>query len=184
MSNSLQTYGLYPARLLGPWDFPGKDTGVDCHFLLQKIFLIFLNQRIELASLALAGGFLTTEPPGKSKLGVGFLKIIVWHKDLDARSFFGTWSQEDKWGSKEVRRGSETNKGCVHTKGVFVVWSSLPTGEPPSKGPHLPTRQGHAEDPVLPSHGLSEKMTAVKGNYHNSMANSCPPNLKILQALN
>ena len=28
-----------PARLFCPWDFPGKNTGVDCHFLLQGIFL-------------------------------------------------------------------------------------------------------------------------------------------------
>ena len=27
-----------PTRLLRPWDFPGKDTGVGCHFLLQEIF--------------------------------------------------------------------------------------------------------------------------------------------------
>ena len=27
------------ARLLCPWDSPGKNTGVDCHFLLQGIFL-------------------------------------------------------------------------------------------------------------------------------------------------
>ena len=26
-------------RLLCPWSFPGKNTGVDCHFLLQGIFL-------------------------------------------------------------------------------------------------------------------------------------------------
>ena len=26
-------------RLLCPWDFPGKNTGVDCHFLLHRIFL-------------------------------------------------------------------------------------------------------------------------------------------------
>ena len=25
--------------LLHPWDFPGKSTGVGCHFLLQRIFL-------------------------------------------------------------------------------------------------------------------------------------------------
>ena len=25
-------------RLLCPWDFPGKNTGVGCHFLLQGIF--------------------------------------------------------------------------------------------------------------------------------------------------
>ena len=29
-----------PCRLLCPWDSPGKNTGVGCHFLLQGIFLI------------------------------------------------------------------------------------------------------------------------------------------------
>ena len=29
---------LYPARLLCPWDFPGKNTGVSCHFLLHGFF--------------------------------------------------------------------------------------------------------------------------------------------------
>ena len=38
MSNSLCPHGLYPARLLCPWDFPGKNTGVCCHVLLQGIF--------------------------------------------------------------------------------------------------------------------------------------------------
>ena len=28
-----------PPRLLCPWNSPGKNTGVDCHFLLQEIFL-------------------------------------------------------------------------------------------------------------------------------------------------
>ena len=36
VSDSLQP--LQPARLLCPWDFPGKNTGVDCHFILQGIF--------------------------------------------------------------------------------------------------------------------------------------------------
>ena len=40
LSNSLQSHGLYPARLLCPWDSPGKNIGVGCHFLLQGIFLI------------------------------------------------------------------------------------------------------------------------------------------------
>ena len=31
-------HGLQPARLLCSWDFPGKNTGVGCHFLLQGIF--------------------------------------------------------------------------------------------------------------------------------------------------
>ena len=38
MSNSLRLHGLEPARLLCPWDFPGKNTRVGCYFLLQGIF--------------------------------------------------------------------------------------------------------------------------------------------------
>ena len=36
---TLWPHGLWPARLLCPWDSPGKDVGVDCHSLLQKILL-------------------------------------------------------------------------------------------------------------------------------------------------
>ena len=39
VSDSLQHHGLYLTRLLCPWTFPGKSTGVGCHFLLQGIFL-------------------------------------------------------------------------------------------------------------------------------------------------
>ena len=35
MSDSLQSHGLQPTRLLHPWDFPGKSTGVECHCLLH-----------------------------------------------------------------------------------------------------------------------------------------------------
>ena len=38
ISNSLQPYGLKPTRLLCPWDFSGKNTGVDFHSPLQGIF--------------------------------------------------------------------------------------------------------------------------------------------------
>ena len=38
MSDSLQHYGLYPTRLLCPWDSADKNTGVGCHALFQEIF--------------------------------------------------------------------------------------------------------------------------------------------------
>ena len=38
MSDSMQTYGLQPPRLLCQGDSPGKDTGVGCDALLQGIF--------------------------------------------------------------------------------------------------------------------------------------------------
>ena len=39
VSDSFRPHGLKPARLLCPWNSPGKNTGVCCHFLLQGIFL-------------------------------------------------------------------------------------------------------------------------------------------------
>ena len=39
VADSLQPHGLQPARLLCPWSSPGKNTGVGCHSLLQRIFL-------------------------------------------------------------------------------------------------------------------------------------------------
>ena len=30
------THGLQPTRLFHPWDFPGKSTGVGCHYLLRN----------------------------------------------------------------------------------------------------------------------------------------------------
>ena len=38
MSGSLRPHGLQAARLLCPWHFSGKNTGMGCHFLLHGIF--------------------------------------------------------------------------------------------------------------------------------------------------
>ena len=35
MSDSVQAHRRRPTRLPRPWDSPGKNTGVGCHFLLQ-----------------------------------------------------------------------------------------------------------------------------------------------------
>ena len=35
MSDSVRPHRWQPIRLHRPWDSPGKNTGVDCHFLLQ-----------------------------------------------------------------------------------------------------------------------------------------------------
>ena len=37
MSNPQRPHGLQPSRLLHPWDFPGRSTGVGCHCLLLTV---------------------------------------------------------------------------------------------------------------------------------------------------
>ena len=67
LCHTLQPHGLWPARLLCPWNFSGKNTGVDCYFLLQGIFW---TQGLNSVSPALAGRFFATEPLGKSLYGM------------------------------------------------------------------------------------------------------------------
>ena len=46
VSDSVRPHGQQPTRLLRPWDSPGKNTGVGCHFLLQVlgtgVFILFI----------------------------------------------------------------------------------------------------------------------------------------------
>ena len=59
---TLQRYGLQPARLLCPWDSPGKNTGVGCHVLFQEKTLqqglnsISAPQNTELNRTLVVGG--------------------------------------------------------------------------------------------------------------------------------
>ena len=55
-------HGLQTARLLCPWDSPGKNTGVCCHLLLQGIFL---TQGSNLHLLHWQEGSWPLAPPGK-----------------------------------------------------------------------------------------------------------------------
>ena len=77
---------LEPTRLLCPWNFPGKNTGVSCHVLLQRIFptqgwnlhlLSLLNWQV--SSLALA--------PPVWKLFCLWIITLLW-RVLLVRRFF------------------------------------------------------------------------------------------------
>ena len=53
-------------EVLCPWDAPGKNIELGCHFLLQVIFSDPGTEPPSLASPALAGRFFTIAPPGRS----------------------------------------------------------------------------------------------------------------------
>ena len=43
VSDPQQPHGLQPTRLLRPWDFPGKSTGVGCYCLLRFLSIVVIN---------------------------------------------------------------------------------------------------------------------------------------------
>ena len=79
MSDSSGPHGLYPTSLLCPWNFPGKSTGVGCHFLLQGLFLmqglnpglLHCRQTLYPLSHQVSQGNLASFPGSKRSLGGG-----------------------------------------------------------------------------------------------------------------
>ena len=76
MSDFLWSHGLQPTRLLCPGDFPGKNTGVDCHALLQEIFPTQGWTHV-LSLPALAGRFFTTSATWEAP---EVLTLVGWYK--------------------------------------------------------------------------------------------------------
>ena len=72
-----QPHGLQPARIPCPWDFPSKNTGVACHFLLQGILA---TQGLN-PSLLLVGWILYYQSPGKP-----FIKILKHYLPFHSHS--------------------------------------------------------------------------------------------------
>ena len=77
MSDSERPQRWQPIRLPCPWDSPGKNTGVGCHFLLQCM-------KMKVKSLSLAQSCLTFSDtmdcslPGSSVHGIFQARILEW----------------------------------------------------------------------------------------------------------
>ena len=76
MSDSVQPHRWQPTRLLCPWDSPGKDTGVGCHFLLQCM-------KVKSESEVAQSSPTLSEPmdwslPGSSIHGIFQARVLEW----------------------------------------------------------------------------------------------------------
>ena len=65
-----------PTRLCRPWDSPGKNTGVGCHFLLQ---CMKVKSESEVAQLCLTlSDPMDCSPPGSSIRGIFQARVLEW----------------------------------------------------------------------------------------------------------
>ena len=67
MSDSVRPHRQQPTRLPRPWDSPGKNTGVGCHFLLQ---CMKVKSESEVAQSCPTLATPWTAPPGSSVHGI------------------------------------------------------------------------------------------------------------------
>ena len=124
-----------PSRLLCPWDSPGKNTALGCHFLLQGSS----HLRDQTCVSSLAGGFFTTEPPGKPRVDILMGKRgTVW-----AGSILKI---------KKKEKILHCQPPCART-GVKDVPDWTGEGRPLGLATSRPPCGGDCEDPLIaPSH--------------------------------
>ena len=76
MSNSVQPHRRQPTRLCHPWDSPGKNTGVGCHFLLQCIKV--KSEREIAQSCPTLRDPMDCSLPGSSVHGIFQTRVLEW----------------------------------------------------------------------------------------------------------
>ena len=92
-----------PTRLPHPWDSPGKNTGVGCHFLLQRMKV---KSKSEVAQSCLTlSSLMDCSLPGSSIHGIFQAGVLEW----GATAF------------------SESNLGLPHCRQILIVWATLIT---------------------------------------------------------
>ena len=121
-------------RLPYPWDSPGKNTGVGCHFLLQGNLP---DPGIKPRSPALQADALISEPPGKPKLSCSLSRVRLfvtpWTVAYQAPPSMGFSSQEYWSGLPFPSPGDLLNPG-IEPRSPTLQADALPS-EPPGK-PH------------------------------------------------
>ena len=76
MSNSVRPHRRQPNRLLCPWDSPGKNTGVGCHFLLQCMKVKSESEVVQ--SCPTLSNPMDCNLPGSSIHGILQARVLEW----------------------------------------------------------------------------------------------------------
>ena len=76
VSNSVQPHRWQPTRFPCPWDSPGKNTGVGCHFLLQCMKLKSESEVTQ--SCLILSDPMDCSPPGSSVHGIFQARVLEW----------------------------------------------------------------------------------------------------------
>ena len=124
MSDSVRPHRRQPTRLPRPWDSPGKNTGVGCHFLLQ---CMKVKSESEVAhSCPTLSNLVDCSLPGSSAHGIFQARVLEWgaiafSKDPSENHQFSSSPQKGN-GGKSSKTGSSLNGNQIrgHTL-IFLL---------------------------------------------------------------
>ena len=103
----MQSHRRQPTRLPRPWDSPGKNTGVDCHFLPQ---CMKVKSESEVAqSCPTLSDPMDCSPPGSSIHGIFQARVLEWGAIAFSRNLPSTpqlWHLVDQWSLNYYHRNT------------------------------------------------------------------------------
>ena len=93
VSDSVRPRRRQPTRMPCPWDSPGKNTGVGCHFLLQCM-KVKSESEVTQSCLTLSDP-IDCSPPGSSIYGIFQARVLEWgtiaFSDFISRDKHNSW---------------------------------------------------------------------------------------------
>ena len=139
MSNSVQPQRQQPTRLPCPWDSPGKNNGVGCHFLLQ---CMKVKSEIEVTqSCPIPSDPMDWSPPGSSVLGIFQARVLEWVaiafsvSCIDRQILYHWATRVAVWW--DFRMNISSSQNTVSLRGFHMMMASMET-------------PCHCSDPVSP----------------------------------
>ena len=124
MSDSVRSHRQQPTRLPCPWDSPGKNTGVGCHFLLQ---CMKVKSESEVAqSCPTLSDPVDCSLPGSSVHGIFQARVLEWVAIAFSQCHFNCYC----WVVVIIARAlrSPLYCCCEHLYSYHPVWAAISLG--------------------------------------------------------
>ena len=123
MSDSVRPHRRLPTRLPSPWDSPGKNTGVGCHFLLQRMKVKSESEAVQLCPTP--SDPMDCSLPGSSVHGIFQARVLEWGAIAFSRASYST----HKLGGRRNLRDEKLRKGSGLCRGFCCcsIAQSCPT---------------------------------------------------------
>ena len=120
MSDSVRPHRQQPTRLPHPWDSPGKNTGVGCHFLLQCMKVKIESEVAQ--SCPTLSYPMDRSLPGSSIHGIFQARVLEWGAIAFSDKPHSTAKKND---AIQIQPPPQHN-----SKAQSSCWQSLPTLDP------------------------------------------------------
>ena len=129
MSDSVWPHRRQPRRLPRPWDSPGKNTGVGCHFLLQCMKVKSESEVTQ--SCPTLSDPMDCSLPGSSVHGIFQARVLEWGAIAFSNLSSTRYEIEKELIPEELEGLTDSVVLCCYLDFLSTKWGSSPTRDSP-----------------------------------------------------